>query len=331
MVFRSIDQVRLKRHPDQYPNVTLSMLRSAGSLFMQKVTKNLLFYVKILLLFAGSGANLLHSTQFLHTAKVIALEDLNHSVKRVRLRLQSENNFSFAPGQFIFIKVPHGYVTKWNKRYSTNHSTIVRPYSIASAPHQLPYLDLIIGHQRNPPGKTVPPGLASTYIHTTLKVGDMLTFSSPHGNLMTMHDDDTETRSDPLILVAGGTGLAPFLSVLNHYFQTNQQRQIYLYLGVKSIRDLLLDETLSRWASTHEYFRYIPTLSKPAEGKSWQGRIGYVNTILDQDFNPPLIADVALAGSPIMIRETIRVLQEKGLPRHRIHYDEVPHSTATLP
>lgn len=274
---------------------------------------------------------MLHSMQFPYTGKVIALEDLNHKVKRVRLRLQPGSNFSFTPGQFIFIKVPSDYVTKWNTRYSTNHSTVVRPYSIASAPYRLPYLDLIIGHQLNPPGKLTPPGLASTYVHTALKIGDMLPLSTPSGNLVTMHGSDTGIGADPLILIAGGTGLAPFLSVLEHCFKTNQQRQIYLYLGVKSVRDLILDETLSRWDGTHAHFRYIPTLSRPIEDGTWRGRTGYVNTIVDHDFGHPLIADVSLAGSPIMIQETIKTLQAKGLPRHRIRYDKAPNGVATSP
>lgn len=291
---------------------------------MKQLATILLRCAKTILLITGTGVSMLHAAQFPYAGEVVTIEDLNHQVKRVRLHIQSGSDFSFNPGQFLFVKIPDDYVTKWNKRYSTNHGTVARPYSIASAPHRLPYLDLIIGHQLSPPGEIVPPGLASTYIHTKLKVGDPLIFSAPEGSLVTVHDSNAITDNDPLILIAGGTGLAPFLSVLEYCFKMNQPRPIYLYLGVKSTRDLLLDETLSGWDKTRTNFQYIPTLSRPAEDDAWRGRTGYVNTILASDFNHPLVADVAIAGPPIMIQETIKVLQAKGLPQHRIRYDAAP-------
>ena len=275
-----------------------------------------------IVLTAASSAGVLLGADFPHAAEVVAVENLTHNVKRVGFRIRPGSEFSFEPGQFLFFEVPDDYVAQWNQRYGTTHGEVARPYSLASAPQRLPHFDLIVGHQRAPRDKAVPPGLASTYVHTALRPGDVVRFSNPVGNLYPTNAAESRAE-DPLILVAGGTGVAPFVGVLEHWFskQPRPQRQIYLYLGVRAARDLLLDETLSRWDAADEGFRYVPALSRPGPNDSWEGETGYINTVLDRHFPTPLSADVSIAGSPIMIRETIKVLRAKGLDEKRIRHD----------
>ena len=276
----------------------------------------------LFLLMAAASAAGLSGAEFPHTAEVVALENLTHNVKRIGLRIRPGSAFSFTPGQFLFLQVPDDYVAQWNERYGTTHSEVVRPYSFASAPHRLPRFDLIIGHQRAPRGKDVPPGLASTYVHTALRPGDVLRFSNPTGNLYGTAAAARSTK-DPLILVAGGTGIAPFVGILEHLFaaKSHPERTIYLFLGVRAERDLLLHETLLRWDRDNEDFRYVPALSRPGPDDAWTGETGYINTVLDRHFPAPLSADVSIAGSPIMIRETIKILRAKGLAEVRIRND----------
>ena len=275
-----------------------------------------------IVLTAASSAVVSHGVGFPHSAEVVAVEALNHNVKRIGFRVRGGSGFSFEPGQFLFLQVPDDYVTRWNQRHETTHDEIARPYSIASAPHRLPRFDLIVGHQRAPRDKAVPPGLASTYVHTALRVGDVVRFSNPAGNLYP--SNAAESFNDkPLILVAGGTGVAPFVGILEHWFgiKAGPKRKLYLYLGVRAARDLLLDETLSKWDAAHENFRYVPALSRPGADDDWEGETGYINTVLDRQFPTPFSAEVLIAGSPIMVRETIKVLRAKGLDQKSIRHD----------
>ncbi len=278
-----------------------------------------------LFLIAAGWLGILAAADFPHAAEVVAVEKLTHNVKRVSFRIRTGSGFSFEPGQFLLLQIPDDYVAQWNERYGTNHSEVARPYSLASAPHGLPRFDLIIGHQRAPRGKDVPPGLASTYVHTALRPGDVVRFGNPAGNLYP-RDSAEALTSEPMILVAGGTGVAPFVGVLEHWFASKRrpERKIYLYLGVRAARDLLLHEKLSRWDRENESFRYVPALSRPRADDSWTGETGYINIVLDSHFPAPLSADVSIAGSPIMIRETIKVLRAKGLDEARIRHDPPP-------
>ena len=253
-----------------------------------------------------------------HLSSVESIEDLTHDVKRITFR--APDQFRFLPGQFVLLRVPGSYVKSWNQQRGTSHEQVSRPYSLASSPSRLPLFDLIVKHQAAPRGKDVPPGLASTFVHAELKAGDTVAFGEPMGALYSGGDSGR-----PIIFVAGGAGVSPFVGLLEHLFDTNvnERRKIYLYLGVRSRRDLLLHEQFVEWAETRHNFFYVSALSSPEPGDAWTGATGYINLVLDKDFPGPLDADVYIAGSPIMMRETVKVLKAKGLADERIHHDPI--------
>jgi Na+-transporting NADH:ubiquinone oxidoreductase subunit F len=258
--------------------------------------------------------------RFPHHAEVVKIEDLNHNIKRIRLKPQQADEFVFTPGQHVLLKAPDDYLADWNKRYNTSHKEIYRPYSFASNPSRRSDFDLIIKHYVAPRGKDVPPGVMSTYVHKHLKVGDVVTLSNPVGKLYAQNDSDR-----PIVVVAGGVGAAPFVCLLEHWFENkiNQNRKIYFFLGVRSRRDLMLHEEFTAWSRTKENFSYIPALSDPQKGDDWKGETGYINLVLDKHFKEPFDADVYLAGPPIMIRFTRKVLASKGIENKRIHRDPI--------
>lgn len=251
-------------------------------------------------------------------AEVVRLEDLNFNVKRIRLRA-SDPAFRFEPGQFVLLRLPESYLEEFNRKYGTAHKAVSRPYSFASSPGEAPFFDLIIKHYPAPPGKDVPPGLASTFVHTRLREGDRLDFSEPMGSLY-----QPGAASDPIIVVAGGVGASPFIGLVNYWFEQklNQQRKIYFFFGVNSKEDFFLEKELASWAKKKN-FVYVPAVARPAPEDNWKGETGYINAVLDRYFDELLQADVYLAGAPIMVSETIKVLTAKGVPAGRIHHDPV--------
>ncbi|MDE0164884.1 MAG: FAD-binding oxidoreductase [Bryobacterales bacterium] len=252
-------------------------------------------------------------------AQVVKIERLTHNVKRIRFKAANDD-FTFQAGQFILLKLPDAYLRAFNKSHGTEHTSVSRPYSFASAPSEAPYFDLIVKHYPAPPGKDVPPGLASTFIHQHLRPSNTVTFSDPVGSLY-MPNDST----DPIILVAGGVGASPFIGLLKHWFDQglDRQREIHFFFGVRSKHDFFLLGDLADWSRRRKNFKYILALSHPDPADEWKGESGYINTVLDRHFPSPLRADVYLAGAPIMIRETVKVLHTKQVPDTRIHHDPI--------
>lgn len=262
----------------------------------------------------------LQADGFPHRAKVVEIEDLTHDTKLIRFRLADTNGFSFTPGQYTFLKVPDGYVRQWNERYRTNHTEVARPYSFASSPSRLPVFDLIIKLAGAPPGKHVPPGLATTYVHTRLQAGDEVLFSPPAGRLYLRKD-----TGRPIVIVAGGAGAAPFVSLLEYWFESgfDKNNEIHFFFGVRSRRDLFYHARFQEWARARTNFHYLPALSSPEPGDGWQGATGLIQAAVEKHVPSPSDADAYLAGPPVMVREAVKVLNAKGIGKERIHYDEI--------
>jgi len=256
--------------------------------------------------------------QFPHRASVVEIQDLTHDTKLIRFRLTTKQ-FRFTPGQYVFLKVPDEFITKWNEKYKTAHKEVARAYSFASSSSRLPEFDLMIKLASAPPGKDVPPGVASTYVHSALMKGDEVAFSAPTGKLSLRKD-----TGRPVIIVAGSTGAAPFISLLEYWFENGFERnnKIYFFFGVRAKRDLFLDERFRAWEKEGK-IRYYPALSNAAEGDKWQGETGFIQAVLEKHFPSGSGGDAYLAGPPIMIRETVKVLNAKGITRERIHFDEI--------
>ena len=251
-------------------------------------------------------------------AEVVKVEDLNFNVKRIRLRA-SDAAFSFKPGQFVLLRLPDSYLEEFNSKYGTAHKAVSRPYSLASPPSETPFFDLIVKHYPAPPGKDVPPGLASTYMHTQVKQGATLSFSEPLGSLY-----QPAASTDPVIVVAGGVGASPFIGLVKYWLEQklNERRKIYFFFGVNSKEDFFLEKEFAAWAKKKN-FVYVPAVARPAPGDNWKGETGYINAVVDRYFEGTLLADVYLAGAPIMVSETIKALTAKGVPSGRIHHDPV--------
>ncbi len=252
-------------------------------------------------------------------AEVLRIENLNHNIKRIRLK-PMDPSFAFTPGQYVLLKPPADYIADFNEQHGTSHKNVYRPYSFASSPGRQSQFDMIIKHYDSPPDKDVPPGVVSTFVHQHLKSGDIVTLSKPGGKLYA-----TAEAERPILLIAGGVGVSPFVCLLNYWFESKvvEKRDIYLFLGVRSRRDLILHDQFTEWSAAKPKFHYIPALSHPQETDAWKGETGYINLVLDRYFKDSFDADAYLAGPPVMIRFTRQVLAGKGIEGDRVHRDPI--------
>lgn len=218
-------------------------------------------------------------------AKVEELHQANHDVMIVKLRLPANQRMQFLAGQYI------DFLLKDGER---------RSFSIANAPHDDEFIELHI--------RKVDDGSFSEFVFSQLKEKALLRIEGPHGSFF-LRDESPR----PIIIMAGGTGFAPAKSLIEQAFHQGLQRDIYLYWGVRSKRDLYMADLPEQWQAKHSNFRYTPVLSDPQTEDHWTGRTGLVHEAIAADFSSLREYDVYAAGPPAMVYAGRDVFLTKGL------------------
>jgi ferredoxin--NADP+ reductase len=161
---------------------------------------------------------------------------------------------------------------------------IRRAYSIASPPEQKKYFELIVRWVKKPL-----PGRLTTQLFDK-KEGDEINWVKPTG-IFTINEKMPDGGPDNrrLVLIGGGTGLAPFISYSLHLKSKGTKRQIIVlhgasYVDELSYRELLTEleeESLDKGGNEWN-FRYRASISRPQEwfNRSWNGHKGRVETFL---------------------------------------------------
>ena len=130
-----------------------------------------------------------------------------------------------------------------------------------------------------------------------------------------------------MLLIGGGTGLAPLLSILRHVIDSAIPRQMTLYWGVRTERDLyaqtVLEELVARASLS-----YVPVLSEPTP--AWRGASGWVHEAALKDIGDLKKYDVYAAGPPAMIEAVRRDFGLRGADPGRLFFDSFDYAPDTL-
>jgi phenol hydroxylase P5 protein len=212
---------------------------------------------------------------------VVALDDIARETRRLVIDLDHE--ISFNPGQYVMIDVPGQDVT--------------RTYSMANPPSEAGRLELQI---RRTPG-----GLGTDgWIFKSLAVGDAVQLSGPYGRFF-----HRAARTEPAILIGGGTGLAPLKSIVRHVLETGLPQDLHLYQGARTQADLYDVEYFRALAAEHDRFTYRPCLSQD----EWDGPRGLVTDVVAADFETCRGHTAYLCGPPPMVEAAMKTLMRKRL------------------
>jgi CDP-4-dehydro-6-deoxyglucose reductase len=234
--------------------------------------------------------------------RIESIEKPAADVAIVRLKLPSNERLQYLPGQYIDFLLKDGHR---------------RSFSIATPPHADELLEL---HIRHTPG-----GLFTDPLFTTYKGREIVRFEGPLGSFYLREDSDK-----PLIFVAGGTGFAPIKAMIEHMLHHRIPREIVLYWGARTKRDLYLPELPGRWQTENPNFTFIPVLSEPATDDAWPGRTGFVHRAVLDDFRDLSGYQVYACGAPPMIDAARRDFTTlRALPATEFFADSFTYAAET--
>ncbi len=221
-------------------------------------------------------------------ATVASLEDLTHDIKRVVLR--PAKPLEFSPGQYVQLQ------------FTPEHA---RPYSMAG----LAADGLFEFHVR-----LVPDGRVTGYIANTLKVGDAVKVSGPLGSAYLRRK-----HGGPMLCVAGGTGLAPILSILRGAASQGMTNPVHLYFGVRSPRDIYGLDGLARLQREHADLHVHVVVT--SGGDPAVHRCGLVTDAIEQDHADLTGWRAYLCGSPPMVEAATLIARRRGISTDHIYAD----------
>jgi ferredoxin-NADP reductase len=201
--------------------------------------------------------------------------------------------FDFLPGQFLTVTVaPDG-------------KPVRRGYTVASSPTQHDYAEITVKHEEG--------GVVSGYLHDHVKEGDQLACSGPSGSFIF-----TGRECKCILLIGGGVGITPMMSVLRYLTDRSWPGDIYLLYGIHSPQDFIFREELEYLRRRHPNLRVAVTVSHP-EGTDWKGPTGRISKELIAQSVPDLASRYVHLCGPVSLMEAVKkALIELGAPAGRI-------------
>lgn len=191
----------------------------------------------------------------------------------------------------------------------------IRHYSLSDSPGKDYYR---ISVKREEAHGDAPSGIVSNYLHKQLQVGDMLQFSAPAGDFEL---DNTEL---PIVLISGGIGITPLLSMLNTIIEKQPQRQVTFIHATGNSQTHAFKDHLQQIVNEHQHIKSYVVYGAPTEADRTSGHFdkeGYVGLDFLQSIVPSKEANFYFCG-PIPFMEAINeALNKWSVSKDHIHYE----------
>src|SRR6266404_622609 len=225
-------------------------------------------------------------------ARLIESVEIAPDVRHFVFEAPEIERVDFTPGQFVSFT------------NAINGKDITRAYSIASAPSGTNQFELCLN--------LVKEGVFSPHLFQ-MKPGESVEMRPPLGGFV--------LRNPPRdsILVATGTGIAPFRSILRAHLNETSQAFTLLF-GVRHEHSLMYREEFENLARRYPHFRFMPTLTRPEP--SWTGRTGRVQAHLAEAIGGRRDVDILLCGLKLMVNDVRNILRDMSFDRKQILYEK---------
>ena len=205
-------------------------------------------------------------------------------------RLARPEGYEFRAGQFITVQIQLG------------GRPVTRCYSISSAPQSLGYLEISVKRQ----------GSVSSTLHSTVRPGSTLAIRPPAGAFVYPAGDDR-----PLVLVSGGVGCTPMISMLRHAVACEPSRPVVYLFSAKTEKDIAFRQELALLGRRHPQARIVIALTQADGGPQfYAGRID--EKLVRQVVPDPLQSLYYICGPLPMIEGTKTLLSQLGVPAAQV-------------
>lgn len=231
-----------------------------------------------------------------YQGKIAAVEQLSASTIRFSVALDQPELLDFLPGQYVNVTVPGTAET--------------RSYSFSSAPGAA-HASFVV--------RNVPDGLMSGYLTQRAAPGQEVSFSGPFGSFY------LRPLARPLLLLAGGTGIAPFLSMLDVMAGKGFTQPVRLVYAVTNDHDLVELAHLDRIAAAHPQFEYVTCVSAEA---SSHARKGYATAHVEPGWMNGGDVDLYLCGPVPMVEAVRGWLESTGVKPAHFYFERFSASAA---
>jgi propane monooxygenase reductase component len=232
-------------------------------------------------------------------ATVEEVEALTHDIRRLLMKVEEPGDFSFLPGQYVDVWIPE--------------SEARRSFSLANVPGD-GRIELIV--------KCYPGGRFSGLLQGRIESGAELGFTGPYGSF------HLRRSGRPILLAAGGSGMAPILALLRQLAAEGSERMVRFFYGARALRDLFYIELVEELGAKLADFRFTPVLSDAADD-GWDRdlplELGLVHELIDHylESGEMVEPEVYMCGPPPMIDAVAELAVDKhGVDEGRIFHDK---------
>ncbi|MGX7695787.1 benzoate 1,2-dioxygenase electron transfer component BenC [Gordonia polyisoprenivorans] len=236
------------------------------------------------------------------TGTIISLERLSESTMRVGIEIGNRGDLAFLPGQYVNIAVPG--TEALDADGTGTGQPLRRSYSFANGPHEERLIFMV---------KLTPGGAMSDYLTDRAQRGDEITFTGPHGSFF------LREATRPVLLLAGGTGLAPILSMLRKMHDDNSARKVHLIYGVSTDTDLVALDEIEYFARELSGFTWDHCVSDP---NSSAVNKGYVMTLIRPEHLYDGDVAIYLCGPPPMVESVRAHVADAGIEPVGFYYEK---------
>ncbi|MBQ1449034.1 MAG: FAD/NAD(P)-binding protein [Coriobacteriales bacterium] len=225
-------------------------------------------------------------------ARITSIDELTAHEKLFEFRLidpHIREAFTFECGQFVELSI-----------FGVGEA----PISISSAPSKQGFIQLCVRRA----------GTVTTALHDK-QCGDIVGIRGPFGRGFPFE----EMKGHDLLLVAGGLGIAPLKSLINHvHDERSEFGKVTILYGSRSPADVMFRKEFEMWRHRKD-FNLVLTVDGVGEGEDWDGEVGRVTDHFDKVDIDASEAYGAIVGPPPMYRSVVELMRELGLSNDHIY------------